>query len=607
MAGMICPECGASPEKQDSFCHGCGLKLDDRVSCNHCGFLLHKTWKCCPLCTTVRNDHPSVNQPFPDRQPLNPDSQPSTPADQRPFAPEPNSETGNRQPSQGGSTSANFTIGDMVKSEVTINTQQTTSNANDPHSSQTLPSSSQTAKIGDMVQSKVDLTVDNSQNIGQVYNINGQVIVGSPDAKAQEEYAVEILNILKEHGSHSLIQHQEKVVQLRKNYKISLSVATEIERRMMDTVRTLFSTAVFRLSFDGGKSVAENLSLSLDEVVEKLNRPPGYRIYPAVDIEHDGQWRNVWLISDIIKHQKLVMRCASNGQAFHRAKAHICPDCNRLFENRPGVITTTGKCRACSRKNPSDPAPKDIINLLDEKWIFLKPGDFNMGSAAEEKPRQQDEMLRPVKIAQPFAILSTPVTIHMYKNIMGESSKDGDPDFPVTGITWYESVEFCNRMSKKLGMTPCYEVEGKKVTWKRYNSGVRLLTEAEWEYACRAGSATNLPAGDIDKTADCAWFGRDSLTKVSQKKANAWLLYDMLGLVWEWLWDDYKSYPPDQSDNQTVTSRGIKKVCRGGCYSSEIHECRCANREFAVADLSEVADLSKENIGFRIAVTIPFG
>src|SRR5262249_50631109 len=142
-----------------------------------------------------------------------------------------------------------------------------------------------------------------------------------------------------------------------------------------------------------------------------------------------------------------------------------------------------------------------------------------------------------VTITRPFYLGSRPVTQAQYQAVMGNNPSHfkGSPDLPVECVSWFDAIAFCNKLSEKENRMPCYRSDNAAVRFFGGNDGYRLPTEAEWEYACRAGSSTLYPFGD-DPSAlgEYAWNDKNSDGKthaVGQKKPNAWGLHDMLGNV----------------------------------------------------------------------------
>jgi sulfatase-modifying factor enzyme 1 len=132
--------------------------------------------------------------------------------------------------------------------------------------------------------------------------------------------------------------------------------------------------------------------------------------------------------------------------------------------------------------------------------------------------------------------MRTPVTRWLYLEVMG--ADPGGPEGmaderPVNNVRWFDAIAFCNRWSERAGLTPCYVIDSDNVTWDTTKDGYRLLTEAEWEYACRAGSEGRWCFGDEEeKLSNYAWFRANSNNQtqpMGQKRPNAWGLYDMHG------------------------------------------------------------------------------
>jgi len=212
------------------------------------------------------------------------------------------------------------------------------------------------------------------------------------------------------------------------------------------------------------------------------------------------------------------------------------------------------------------------------EMVYIPGGEFTMGSHDYdgEKPPHR------VRVS-PFAIGKYPVTQAQWKAVMGENpSRFKGDDLPVETVSWEDAVEFCERLSHATG--------------RKY----RLPSEAEWEYACRAGSTTKYGFdGDEKQLGDYAWYYEDSDSKthpVGQKKPNAWGLYDMHGNVWEWCEDWYGHYPSAEATDPTGFSSGSGRVFRGGGWNNGAVSCRSAYR-YGVAPGSRGG-----NLGFRLVV-----
>jgi formylglycine-generating enzyme required for sulfatase activity len=153
---------------------------------------------------------------------------------------------------------------------------------------------------------------------------------------------------------------------------------------------------------------------------------------------------------------------------------------------------------------------------------------------------------------------------------------------PVEQVRWSDAVKFCNKRSELAGLQPCYDLKTWKCNFEA--NGFRLPTEAEWEYACRAGSSTAYFFGDAaSKLGDYAWFDKNSgghPQLVGQKRPNSWGLYDICGNVWEWCNDFYKVdyYQESPANDPRGPDSGETKVVRGGAWRFSAENCRSGYR-----------------------------
>ncbi len=189
-----------------------------------------------------------------------------------------------------------------------------------------------------------------------------------------------------------------------------------------------------------------------------------------------------------------------------------------------------------------------------------------------------------------FLLCKFPVTQDLYYEVMKEnpSTFKGDKK-PVETVTWKEAVIFCNSLSIKSGLKPCYSfsIDTEEIFFDSKKDGFRLPTEAEWEYACKAGNK-EIRYGELDSI---AWYKENSektTHDVGMKEPNSWELYDMLGNVWEWCSDIY---------DETVY--GTYRIFRGGGWYDEARGCIATNRRRSHPILFKIDDL-----GFRIARNI---
>ncbi len=216
---------------------------------------------------------------------------------------------------------------------------------------------------------------------------------------------------------------------------------------------------------------------------------------------------------------------------------------------------------------PQANAGQVITNSVGMRLATIPSGKFTMGSPDSEPGRITNETLREVSFEKPFYIGVTEVTQKQWREVMGTDPSffKGD-DLPVEHITWQEAVEFCERLSRREN--------------KRY----RLPSEAEWEYACRAGTTTAYNTGDGEPALmEAGWFLKNGANKthpVGQKKPNAWGLYDMHGNVSEWCADRAKGDPDTFTSESGLVNEEIASARdhRGGSWGLGASDCRSASR-----------------------------
>jgi formylglycine-generating enzyme required for sulfatase activity len=220
-----------------------------------------------------------------------------------------------------------------------------------------------------------------------------------------------------------------------------------------------------------------------------------------------------------------------------------------------------------------------LTNSIGMKMKLLYPGRFMMG---EERETHQVTLTKRVWISV------YQVTQEQYGRVMGaKPSPCRGPRNPVEVISWEDALEFCRRLSEMREETLAARI-------------YRLPTEAEWEYACRAGTPTIFTFGnDQSKLGEYAWYDNNSCGQthpVGEKKPNAWGLYDMHGNVWEWCADWYGDYPKGAVTDPVGPSKGSFRVSRGGSWNNVAANCRSASRNRN--------DPSRRSygLGFRVAL-----
>jgi formylglycine-generating enzyme required for sulfatase activity len=265
----------------------------------------------------------------------------------------------------------------------------------------------------------------------------------------------------------------------------------------------------------------------------------------------------------------------------------------------PAVLVLSG----CSKGDSSKLAGSDVaIRVVQSEsggeLVFIPDGRFIMGDPGGSADATPHEVT-----VDSFFMDKHPVSQELYEKVMrGNPSKRKNPSNPVERVQWNEAVRFCNICSEMEGFTPCYDLR----TWECdfEASGYRLPTEAQWEYACRAGTQTEYFFGNDDgQLSKFAWCKPHSLGRtwpVAQKRPNPWGLYDMHGNVWEWCNDYYSEtyYSESPLENPTGPASGTKRVLRGGAWSSTAEACRAAYR-FSEFQVFTDACFGSDSYGFR--------
>jgi formylglycine-generating enzyme required for sulfatase activity len=257
--------------------------------------------------------------------------------------------------------------------------------------------------------------------------------------------------------------------------------------------------------------------------------------------------------------------------------------------------------RRSATKKGRGAVPNPIVDSIGMKLVPIPAGEFLMGSPDTDNQASGDEKPQHwVRITRPFYLGAHEVTQGQYRAVVGTNPSKfrGSDDLPVETVSWNDAIEFCNKLSEREGLKPCYSTGGVPQSG---GSGYRLPTEAEWEYACRAGSTTIFSYGDDYASLDkVAWFKGSSGGKthpVGHLLPNAWGLYDMHGNVREWCWDRYADNYFGQSpfEDPLGPSQGVGRVTRGGLWDYDPRDCRTAERDGDTPDRVGFA------LGFRVA------
>jgi formylglycine-generating enzyme required for sulfatase activity len=224
-----------------------------------------------------------------------------------------------------------------------------------------------------------------------------------------------------------------------------------------------------------------------------------------------------------------------------------------------------------------------VVNSIGMELVWIPAGKFKMGSGTgdgDERPVHE------VRISRPFYLGKYEVTQGQWQAVMDNNPSrfTGDPSLPVEQVSWEEVQEFIRKLNaREAGIT------------------YRLPTEAEWEYAARAGSTTAYSFGnDVTLLGESAWYAanaEDRTHPVGQKRPNAWELYDMHGNVWEWVQDWYGRYPAKAVTDPRGPATGSRRVFRGGGWVYFADGCRSASRGRSLPN-NHVGD-----VGFRLLRT----
>jgi formylglycine-generating enzyme required for sulfatase activity len=301
---------------------------------------------------------------------------------------------------------------------------------------------------------------------------------------------------------------------------------------------------------------------------------------PSVSWGHPALWLTLGLLltSAVILASLLASRSAIDGGGQTNTDPVARDDAPRPEDDRP----RDNKDKDRPRVNPGPAEGEPFVNSLGMRFVWIAPGTFRMGSPDGKFPRlpvemdrSTDEVPHLVKLTRGFHLGMTLVTQWQWEQVMGKdenlSNYDGKDDeekkkLPVDSVSWHDAQEFCRRLGER---------EGRKY---------RLPSEAEWEYACRAGTQTTYYFGNNAKELEShAWFKRNSDEHphpVMEKPPNPWGLHDMHGNLWQWCEDSYKPYPGTDREDPVNRDKdaAAARVLRGGSFGRDPRECRAAYR-----------------------------
>lgn len=258
-------------------------------------------------------------------------------------------------------------------------------------------------------------------------------------------------------------------------------------------------------------------------------------------------------------------------------------------------------------------APEDV----DDGFVLIPSGSFLMGSPETENWRVEDEVQHEIRLSS-YYMDPYETTQQDYERLMDDNpSEFYGNDLPVENITWMDAILYANARSTEAGLTPAYTVTSDGVSWDRSANGYRLPTEAEWEYACRAGTVTPFNTETSISTREANYWGsypyeieenyfntsaletkpggsEGKTVSVGSYPANAFGLYEMHGNVNEWCWDYYGAYDLSETADPTGRIIGTRHIYRGGGWNDFAKNLRSAYRAAGPSDLRSY------NLGVRL-------
>ncbi|MEQ9730187.1 MAG: SUMF1/EgtB/PvdO family nonheme iron enzyme [Candidatus Methanoperedens sp.] len=328
---------------------------------------------------------------------------------------------------------------------------------------------------------------------------------------------------------------------------------------------------------DWGKTYTEYITVKLDEEetkvkIELITKPLSSNISNSKP--NEGTWWKGFFVVALVLLIVLLLGylwlAPGATKALGTTKSTPAPKATASVTQTSKVTHTVSPALA------STPAlyQSTFTNSIGMEFVLIPAGEFDMGSPESEKDRDGNEgPVHHVKISKAFYMGKYEVTQKQWREVMGNdpSNFKGD-NLPVESVSWNDVQEFIKKLNEKEGTN-------------RY----RLPSEAEWEYAGRAGTTTRYSFGDDEsKLGEYAWYAMNSGSRtheVGQRKSNPWGLYDMHGNVWEWVQDIYhNSYNGAPTDGSAWEGDGSDRVLRGGCWYDLASYLRSAHRGGLVPD-----------------------
>jgi formylglycine-generating enzyme required for sulfatase activity len=462
----------------------------------------------------------------------------------------------------------------------------------------TAEKTSEIKKIGTVSQisALVDKTIDDSENNRKNICILGYTIAGGTAVKAllfiksggismvAEAFiysttmtGTKYLEQFEELNLHELLQYQSLMSLIALSSEVSVTndaFQNAVDFALNPTINYIDITKLTLDSIEVNDDADFGFNIGYANVSNNGDNPARVKIFVEISTHVPFEDMEIISVSSSNEYTEIPPNSESKISFIYVAPSvDKWTDDGRLIEYWAWVTATSLnseiKTRGVKFNVGTVQLGNAITNILGMEFVLIPAGEFEMGSPLHEADRCSAEgPVHHVNIEKPFYMGRYEVSQKQWREIMGDNPSDFKGDnLPVEQVTWVDVQEFIKKLNEKEG-TDKY----------------RLPSEAEWEYACRAGTTTRYSFGDSEsKLGEYAWYWDNSGSKthpVGQKKHNSWGLYDMHGNVWEWVqdrWhDNYDGAPADGSAWES--GNDAFRVFRGGCWFDDAGFCRSADR-----------------------------